>query len=292
MYCFEMEGTMQNYDLTYGDFNPHLLYIAKRKAMEDGVDHTHDFMELTYVLSGKGKYIIEGEEYIVSGGDLLIGNPGLHHQFLVMDEKEAPVEVYIGVSDLHFVDMPRDSIVLENNQPILHCKSELKQELNQLCQLMAAEYQTRKSGRYYMLRAYLMQMLLLIVREIRDEKEAEQDGYIFESKNKSYIVKKIISYLNENYASHISLDEIARNMYLSPVYISKLFKEETGESPINYLIQIRLDKAKDILLTDNYGSIKSVASAVGYEDVYYFSKLFKKYYGMAPAYYRKQEKKR
>lgn len=281
---------MQNYDLTYGDFNPHLLYIAKRKAMEDGVDHIHDFMELTYVLSGKGKYIVEGKEYLVSGGDLLIGNPGLHHQFIVTDEKEAPLEVYIGVSDLHFVDMPRDSIVLMDNQPILHCKSELRQELNQLCHLMVAEYQTRKSGRYYMLRAYLMQMLLLIVREIRGEKEEEQNGYIFESKNKSYIVKKIITYLNENYASHISLDEIARNMYLSPVYISKLFKEETGESPINYLIQIRLDKAKDILLTDNYGSIKSVASAVGYEDVYYFSKLFKKYYGVAPAYYRKQRK--
>jgi YesN/AraC family two-component response regulator len=77
-------------------------------------------------------------------------------------------------------------------------------------------------------------------------------------------------------------------MYLSPVYISKIFKEETGESPINYLIKIRLEKAKDILLNGNGGSIKSIANQVGYDDVYHFSKLFKKYYGISPLYYKKQ----
>jgi YesN/AraC family two-component response regulator len=76
-------------------------------------------------------------------------------------------------------------------------------------------------------------------------------------------------------------------MYLSPVYISKIFKEETGESPINYLIKIRLEKAKEILVNSGGGSIKSIANQVGYEDVYHFSKLFKKYYGISPLYYKK-----
>ena len=78
-------------------------------------------------------------------------------------------------------------------------------------------------------------------------------------------------------------------MYLSPVYISKIFKEETGESPINYLIKIRLEKARDILIKDDNSSIKSIANEVGYEDAYHFSKLFKKYYGISPLYYRKRE---
>ena len=51
-------------------------------------------------------------------------------------------------------------------------------------------------------------------------------------------------------------------MYLSPVYVSKIFKEETGESPINYLIKIRLEKARDILAKEGAGSIKSIANAV------------------------------
>jgi Transcriptional regulator containing an amidase domain and an AraC-type DNA-binding HTH domain len=83
------------------------------------------------------------------------------------------------------------------------------------------------------------------------------------------------------------LEQIAHNIYLSPVYISKIFKEETGESPINYLIKIRLEKAKDILQSKDSGSIKNIANQVGYEDVYHFSKLFKKYYGVSPLYYRK-----
>ncbi|NLK27172.1 MAG: helix-turn-helix transcriptional regulator [Clostridiales bacterium] len=110
----------------------------------------------------------------------------------------------------------------------------------------------------------------------------------YKTTNKSHIVDRIKNYLNENYEQKISLEQIAHNMYLSPVYISKLFKEETGESPINYLIRIRLERASKILLQGNSGSIKSIAYQVGYHDVYHFSKLFKKYYGMSPLHFREK----
>jgi YesN/AraC family two-component response regulator len=91
--------------------------------------------------------------------------------------------------------------------------------------------------------------------------------------------------MKENYMRSISLDRISKDIYLSPVYLSKIFKEETGESPINYLIKIRLDKAKELL--DEGGlSVKVVAKMVGYDDPYYFSKLFKKYHGCAPSKYK------
>lgn len=85
----------------------------------------------------------------------------------------------------------------------------------------------------------------------------------------------------------MSLDQIAKNMYLSPVYISKIFKEQTGDSPINYLINVRLEKAKE-MLEDGRGNIRSISAMVGYEDVYHFSKLFKKHYGVSPMNYRKK----
>lgn len=140
-----------------------------------------------------------------------------------------------------------------------------------------------------MFKAHLMQMLLLIMREIVSPEDYEQSQCSFESYNKSYAVKQIIDYLNKNYNKKISLEQIAHNMYLSPVYISKIFKEETGESPINYLIKIRLERARDILIKSDNSSIKSIANRVGYEDVYHFSKLFKKYYGVSPLNYRKRE---
>ncbi len=278
---------MQFDHLTYGDFNPHLLYIGKNIPDKSGEEHSHDYLELTYILAGQARYSIEGEIQTLKAGDLLIGNPGVIHRFELLEGEEPPVEVYIGMSNFHFQDMPRQSLVLPDGSHVLHCKSQLKQEMNQLIQSMIAETKLMQSGQYFMIKAYLVQMLLLIIRQIRGEKKEERQGYVFESRNRGYVVKQIIAYMNEHYASHISLDQIAQNMYLSPVYISKIFKEEMGESPIRYLIQIRLEKAKEMLELENCGSVKNVALEVGYEDVYYFSKLFKKYYGIAPAYYKK-----
>lgn len=144
--------------------------------------------------------------------------------------EKTPIEVYIGLSNFHFQDMPPQSLILPDGAPVLRCKAELKQDLNQLVQTMISETKIQQSGQYFMIKAYMVQMLVLLLRQIYGEEKQENHGFVFESRSKGYVVKRIIAYMNENYASHISLDQVAANMYLSPVYISKIFKEETGES--------------------------------------------------------------
>lgn len=75
-------------------------------------------------------------------------------------------------------------------------------------------------------------------------------------------------------------------MYLSPFYLSRLFKHETGDTPMNYLIRVRMRRAGELLRTQKHTSIQDVARCVGYEDAYHFSKAFKKHYGMPPSKYR------
>ena len=249
--------------------------------------HNHDFTELTFILSGKGKYNVEGEIFDVEAGDLIICNPGDKHQNIVLNPKEPTVEFFAGFTDFNFKNMPPNSILLKDGGHVLHTSADSKQEISKHCYEMIAENEACKPGKYFMLKTHLMQILLLIMREITESHDDSQCGCNFESYNKSYAVKKIINYLNENYNQKISLEQIAHNMFLSSVYISKIFKEETGESPINYLIKIRLNKARDILEKSDAGSIKSIANQVGYEDVYHFSKLFKKYYGVSPLHYKK-----
>ncbi len=277
-----------DYDLTYNDFNPTVFYVSKVKMVNEGVYHDHDFTELAYILSGKGKYLVEGKEYNVEAGDLLICNPGVKHSHVITNPKEPTIEFISGFTDFHFKNMAPNSIELSEGSCLLHTAAELKQEISMHCYAMIAERESNQVGRYFMLKTHLMQMLLLVMREIAHIDTCDQTGCNFESYNKSYAVNRIINYLNENYEHKISLEQIAHNMYLSPVYISKIFKEETGESPINYLIKIRLEKARDILLNSDSGSIKSIANQVGYDDVYHFSKLFKKYYGISPLYYKKR----
>ena len=205
---------MQFDHLSYGDFNPHLLYIGKKVPEVSGEDHSHDYLELTYILSGKARYYIEGKEYLLQPGDLLVGNPGLVHRFELRKGEKPPIEVYIGLSNFHFQDMPPQSLILPDGAPVLRCGAELKQDLNQLVQTMISETKIQQNGQYFMIKAYMVQMLVLILRQIHGEEKQENHGFVFESRSKGYVVKRIIAYMNENYASHISLDQIAANMYL------------------------------------------------------------------------------
>lgn len=279
-----------HYDITYHDFNPTILFVSKLKMEKDGTYHSHnDFTEITYILSGRGRYHVEGEFYDVEAGDVIICNPGERHQHIVTNSKEPTVQFFAGFSGYQFRGMAPDTIRLKDGGHLLRLGFEARQEVSKHCYEMIAENEAGKLGKYFMLKAHLMQIVLLMMREVLEQKEKQQKGMSFETYNKSYAVKKIITYLNENYAQKISLDQIAHNMYLSPVYISKIFKDETGETPINYLIKIRLEKARQTLEEESDSSIKSIANQVGYEDVYHFSKLFKKYYGVSPLFYKKTQ---
>ena len=93
------------------------------------------------------------------------------------------------------------------------------------------------------------------------------------------------TYIQENYDQDISLDDVSRHLNLSPYYFSKLFKSETGTTFVEYLTNLRIDRAKE-LLRDESLSIKEVCASVGYSDPNYFSRAFKKNLGVTPTVYR------
>lgn len=99
-------------------------------------------------------------------------------------------------------------------------------------------------------------------------------GYRKRKKRKRNLVNHTIYYLETHHDEEITLEQLAEMLYVTPTYLSKTFKAATGVGPINYLIQIRLNHAKELLKNDSL-SVKEVAKTVGYEDAYHFSKLFK-----------------
>lgn len=273
-------------DISYEEFHPTVLYCSRVRDARLTYYHSHSILEIAYILSGKGQYIIDGVTYDVKQGDLLVCNPGVMHQSIITNPTDPTLEFVAGISDLHFLNMEPNSIQLPDGCPVLNLTNEVKREISRCCYEIIDENMTTQPGRYYLVQAQMIKILILLYRSIAEKPKDEVVGVPFESYSKSYVVQRIIQYLRANYSQHVSLDQIAQNMYLSPVYISKIFKEKTGDSPINYLIQIRLGKAKE-MLEENRGSIRTIAAQVGYDDVYHFSKLFKKYYGVSPLYYRK-----
>ncbi|MEG2929377.1 MAG: AraC family transcriptional regulator [Oscillospiraceae bacterium] len=99
------------------------------------------------------------------------------------------------------------------------------------------------------------------------------------------VIFKSISYINSHYSEKITLEDMAQKVYLSPAYFSKIFKEETGKTFINFLNDVRIEKSKELLRTTDFKLI-DICSLVSFDDQSYFTKVFKKHVGISPLKYR------
>ena len=103
--------------------------------------------------------------------------------------------------------------------------------------------------------------------------------------NNGQIIEKVKAYITENISKELSLTSVSDRVYISSQYLCKIFKEETNMNFIDYVTQIRMEKAKELLLETNM-NIESVAESVGYKPPHYFAKKFKERYGMTPKNFR------
>ncbi len=104
------------------------------------------------------------------------------------------------------------------------------------------------------------------------------------------VIRKAVDYVRRNYAKKITLEEVASYVYLSPSYFSKVFKDEMHCNFNSYLNRLRIEKSKQLLLSENVRLVE-VSGLVGFEDQSYFSKVFKKLTGVSPGKFRESRGK-
>ncbi|MCM8901461.1 AraC family transcriptional regulator [Caldicoprobacter algeriensis] len=100
----------------------------------------------------------------------------------------------------------------------------------------------------------------------------------------SRVVKKIIDIINERYFEDLTVELLSQEVYLSPNYIRKIFKNETGQTILEYLTQVRMKKAAE-MMKDPSLKISDISRKVGYGSVSYFGQIFKQYFGVSPKEY-------
>lgn len=132
-------------------------------------------------------------------------------------------------------------------------------------------------NQYEELRSWFLTKIREAARNISGSKE----------KTSISLVEQAKSYIDSHYCDDISLDEVSREINISPYYFSRLFKEETGGNFIDYVTAIRMERAKELLSTTNK-SMKEICSEVGYSDPNYFSRSFKKKVGVTPTEYKEE----
>lgn len=266
------------------NFNPQILYLGKCPIKpEFGANkyHKHECLEIKYILSGSCTYTVDNVHYQVHEGDVIVINEGLMHNRYCAHGEES-FELFIGIDNLYIKNYQKNCILSDKFSPVMSLVK-YGQEFLRSCSELIIENDRKEPGSDLVIKSHVMKMLAILLKELYIlETKDTSTSVEFESNEKSYVVETMINFMNENYMKNISLDKLSKNMYLSPIYLSKIFKEETGDSPINYLIKIRLTKARELLRQKVY-PVKEISKAVGYDDAYHFSKLYKKFFGIAPS---------
>ncbi|HJA25132.1 MAG TPA: response regulator [Candidatus Fournierella merdigallinarum] len=108
-------------------------------------------------------------------------------------------------------------------------------------------------------------------------------------KSSRAIIGSVAEYLQAHAAEHISLQSVAEEFGFNYTYLSYLFKKNMGRSPSEYLTACRIERAKELLRRNREYSVKEVAALAGYDDPYYFSRIFKNNTGLSPSEYRRAE---
>lgn len=125
------------------------------------------------------------------------------------------------------------------------------------------------------LRRWFVEKMTGACRNVATKREEKSSG----------IIEKAKDYIERHYKKDLSLDDVSREVNISPYYFSKIFKEETGENFVEYVTNIRIAKAKE-LLRGTGCSMKEICTMVGYSDPNYFSRSFKKKVGVTPTEYK------
>ena len=121
-----------------------------------------------------------------------------------------------------------------------------------------------------------------IVREALSDMDTRRDNSL------QYMVGKVKDYIEQNLTRELTLVEVAKHVHISPSYLSKIFKDETGTNFNEYITSIRMKKAADMLVNTDI-TVEAIAQAVGYNTVHYFIKKFKHTYGATPKNYRMEK---
>lgn len=143
--------------------------------------------------------------------------------------------------------------------------------------------------RKYLVKPIDFEELEEVIRQIYEEYSKPREKYNVKQGSSRQIVVEIMEYIDAHYNEEIQLSSIAAKHYRDVTYVSKLFKEYAGINYTEYLINKRIEKAKE-LLHDTDLSVEDIANKVGYENIIYFRKVFKVKTNMSPGQYRKESR--
>lgn len=231
--------------------------------------------ELIFASKGKGVVTIENKKYQIKDGMLFYITPDVMHTI------EIDITDPICFFSVHFsyaaVDFNSDKWGVKREVEVfpLQAINELKDyyQIEDTFKKLVETWMGKLPGYEFTSKVLFQQLLIDIHKNI---KKKSQD---FSSSLK---VEKIIKYMHSNINDKVTLRELSDMVQLSPAYLSRIFKEITGYSIIEFFNKMKVDKAKEIIVEGDK-KIREISQLFGFNDEFYFSRIFKKYEGISPS---------
>lgn len=266
-----------------GENQPRLLYVSEIRpdaSAHPRVMHAHaDAVELILICSGSSEYLIHDKKVVIKAGDLLVYNAGVVH-----DEVSGPdMEVgsyCVGVGGLHMPGLRENALISDEKGyvfPTGRYFADMKELFVMMFRNLAAGEPHAELFCTSLLHALLVSVLTVTEGVGETRENPADEPHILGSRIKDYI--------DRHYMEPITLQSMGEALRISPYYLSHVFKQMSGYSPVQYLLRRRIGEAQTLLITTEL-SVARIAEMVGYDSQSYFNLQFTKNVGMPPSRYR------
>lgn len=282
----------------------------------------HDYHELTYMRSGKAEFEIDGRRVSLEKGGTLVIRPHMAHAIRVIDGYADMMVLYFGFSRqvsgtsdkqagsnllsgafaagpilkttdiaprtleqfINFAygkDMPDGDKGID---PFILIKGKSRQDIASLVERILRESRLEAYGRELMMQLLAMELLVALARGLREEWE---ESLRVKTGKARELVRIARDFIVQNHDHDISVSDAAGYVFLSQGYFTRAFRDETGMSPMTFLMQVRVDHACKLLEQKDI-KVSGVAAQVGFSSPQRFNAAFRKHIGMTPMEYRRQ----
>lgn len=288
-----MEKEELKEDIAHGSVNFPLATYRWNSDKRFVVDlHWHDETELIYFKKGKFTIHINMKEYkvlapafvFISAGDIhsIVGEEGCRESVIVFDLKMLSFEYFDGIQYKIIRPLLEGKIQFPQ---FVFTDDEIWKDTEKIYKKILQESKEKDIASFLRVKGYFYQLIALLYenkRFISSEDMEYVDIYKVDN------VKKVLSYIHNNYSSKITTEDLSSQVAMNPQYFCRYFKKLIGKTPTEYINDIRITKAAELLLNSNM-KIIDIAISCGYDNISYFIKRFKKEKHISPSEYRKSK---
>lgn len=274
-----------------------VMWISKIKYDHKTLErHTHDFYHMFYIRKGEGLMHVSGKDYEVCENEVYLCPPEIVHGLIAQSNVPLNViEIKFTVEDLELTN------VLNELQGRIKCK--LQNLYLRLEELVSEALHKPKFYKEIVNIGFTRVLLELgrnidtpfnssLLDDICNKSQNHSMSNINEIKDiegNDFVLRKILDYSNTKYAENITLDNLAKIGSVSPAHLNKLFKAAFDMSPIQYINNLRMDKAKELMMYSDF-NISQISELVGFSSIHYFSRYFKSKENISPSEFRNSVK--